>query len=140
MRQNECVANEYKKCSNKVKDLGKKLKKQYYDRRMERAERNNRETWKVVNEIINKRQSNSPPVILNVDDKVLSDPIEVANAMNEYFVTAAASTYNTRNLCKITTEPTTEFVKTFEPASQTRRSEPKEESAASQELATHAGR
>jgi len=76
------------------------------------------ETWRIVNEIINKRQSNSPPVILNVDDKVLSDPIEVANAMNEYFVTAAVIPYNTRNLCKIITEPTTEIVKTFEPASQ----------------------
>ena len=47
-------------------------------------------TWKGINQIINiNNKRNKSPSSLIVNNKLISDPIEVANSFNEYFLTVA---------------------------------------------------
>ena len=63
---------------------------------------NIKNTWKGINKIINisnKNRNTPPPLIVN--NKLISEPVEVANKFNEYFSTIAenlqANIYHTGN-------------------------------------------
>jgi len=101
MKANMSVLDEYKKCSNKVRDLGRRLKKQYYDSRIDLARNNSRATWKILNEMLKREGSGAHPIILKNINETLSNPNDVANAFNDYFVTAAVKPYDLKNLDKI---------------------------------------
>ena len=52
----------------------------YYDSKLEDAKNNIRETWKILNEVINKRKNNlSLPSSFNSDGKTITDPMDIAD-------------------------------------------------------------
>jgi hypothetical protein len=50
------------------------------------AKTNLKETWKLINEVINKSKSKTPlSPTFNYGNKILTDPLEIANGFCEYF-------------------------------------------------------
>ena len=59
----------------------------YYSNKLNELKGNLRLTWKLINEIINKNKSRSElPSNFLKEDNMISDPLEIANYFNEYFV------------------------------------------------------
>lgn len=62
-------------------------KRNYYDNRFSLAKNSLKETWKLINEVINKpkRTQTSFPPNFNNGSKILTDPLEIANGFCDYF-------------------------------------------------------
>ena len=74
----------YRNKFNKIKRIAKKM---YYSNKLNELNGNLRLTWKLINEIINKNKSRSElPSNFLKEDNMISDPLEIANYFNEYFV------------------------------------------------------
>ena len=74
----------YRNKFNKIKRIAKKV---YYSNKLNELKGNLRLTWKLINEIINKNKSRSElPSDFLKEDNMISDPLEIANYLNEYFV------------------------------------------------------
>ena len=76
----------YKAYKNKLNHLICIAKRTYYDSKLEDAKNDLRTTWKLVNEVINKRKNNpSPPSSFKSDDKTITDPMDIADRFCKYF-------------------------------------------------------
>ena len=77
----KCEANK-----NKLNHLIRIAKRTYYDSKLEDANNDLRRTWKLVNEVINKRQNNPcPPTSFKSDGKTITDPMDIADRFCKYF-------------------------------------------------------
>ena len=57
-----------------------------YDTKFESAKNDLRTTWKLLNEVINKRKSKSPlPSSFASEGKTITDPVEIADKLCKYF-------------------------------------------------------
>ena len=78
--------SQYKAYKNKLNHLIGIAKQSYYDNKFEQAKDNLKETWRLINEVINKdKKIYSPPSFLKSGDKIISDPLEIANGFCKYF-------------------------------------------------------
>ena len=51
------------------------------------AHKNTKETWNLINEVINKRKTKTMlPKTFNQEGIEISDPVEIAEHFNDYFV------------------------------------------------------
>ena len=78
---------EYRRSRNQLNNKIKLAKKNYYNNLLNEASGNSKQTWKVINQILN-RNSSGPNVIksLNVDDNEVTSPEGIVNTLNDYFV------------------------------------------------------
>ena len=84
---------QYKSCRNKLNHLIRIVKSYYYDQRFASAKNNLKETWKFINEVINKRKCRpSFPSSFRSDGGVLTDPVEIANGFCNYFTNVTTTT------------------------------------------------
>ena len=84
---NDTNENNYKTCRNKFNNMKRLAKKSYYKSKFEESQGNIRQTWKLINEITNKNKPSSDlPDNFMKDGNIITDPIEIANNFNEYFV------------------------------------------------------
>ena len=78
------IKKTYRNKFNKIKRLAKKS---YYNGKFQESQGNIRQTWKLINEITNKNKSSSElPDNFMKDGNIITDPNEIANNLNEYFV------------------------------------------------------
>ena len=85
----------YKKYKNKLNHQIKISKRNYHDKRFENAKGNLKETWKILNEVINKRETRSKmPSLFVYKDKQITDPLDTANRFCEYFTNVGLSLAN----------------------------------------------
>ncbi|CAH3181037.1 unnamed protein product, partial [Porites lobata] len=71
---------------NKLNHLIRIAKRKYYDTKFESAKNDLRTTWKLINEVINKRKSKSPlPSSLASEGKTITSPVENADKFCKYF-------------------------------------------------------
>ena len=76
----------YKAYKNKLNHLIRIAKRTYYDSKLEDAKNDIRTTWKLLNEVINKRKNNpSLPSSFKSDGKTITDPMDIANRFCKYF-------------------------------------------------------
>ena len=76
----------YKTYKNKLNHLIRIAKCQHYDTKLESAKNDLRTTWKLLNEVINKRKSKSPlPSSFQSEGKTITDPVEIADRFCKYF-------------------------------------------------------
>ena len=83
-----CLINEnvYKKVRNKLNHLLRIAKRKYYEGKLENAKSNTKNTWKILNEVLNKkRRPRKLPSNFAVDNQNISDPLEIANCFCDYF-------------------------------------------------------
>ena len=77
---------QYKSYRNKLTHLIRIAKRHYYDQRFASAKNDLKETWKLINEVINKRKCRPPfPSSFRSDGSILTDPVEIANGFCNYF-------------------------------------------------------
>ena len=76
----------YKVYRNKFNKI-KRIAKMHYSNKLNEVKGNLRLTWKLISQIINKNKSRSElPNNFLKKDNLISDPFEIANYFNEYFV------------------------------------------------------
>ena len=80
---NERIYQTYK---NKLNHLIRLAKRKYYDTKFESAKNDLRTTWKLLNEVINKRRGRAPfPSSVKSEGKTITDPKEIADKFCKYF-------------------------------------------------------
>ena len=61
-------------------------KRKYYEGKLENAKSNTKNTWKILNEVLNKkRRPRKLPSNFTVDNQNISDPVGIANYFCDYF-------------------------------------------------------
>ena len=70
---------------NKVNSLNISLKKNYYKDRISQHSGNMKETWKITNDLLNKRSKSTNINSLNVGNIEIVDKRVISNTMNSYF-------------------------------------------------------
>ncbi|CAH3121953.1 unnamed protein product, partial [Porites lobata] len=92
----------YKRYRNKLNHLIKIAKRKYYDTKFEKAKNNLKETWKLINDVINKpsRKAALPNSFFS-DGKLLNDPQEIANCFCKFFTNIVWSSTYVTNLNRI---------------------------------------
>ena len=76
----------YKTYKNKLNHLIRITKRKYYDTKFESAKNDLRTTWKLLNEVINKRKSKSPlPSSFASEGKTITDLVEIADKFCKFF-------------------------------------------------------
>jgi hypothetical protein len=82
----------YKRYKNKLNHLIRNAKKTYYDNKFDRAKSNLKETWKLINEVINtKSKKSSLPSSFKSNGTVITVPLEIANGFCKYFTNIGSS-------------------------------------------------
>ena len=77
---------------NKLNHLLRIAKRDYYDKKLTEYKSNVKNTWRILNEIINRRQCNlTRPSAFRVADREISDPVEIANGFCDYFTNLGPS-------------------------------------------------
>ena len=61
------------------------MKREYFSNKLESCEGNINETWKTVNQLINKRSKTTNILSIKEDEKVISHPLDIAETMNHFF-------------------------------------------------------
>ena len=81
----------YKKYRNLLSTLMKKSKQAYYDKYFERNWNNIKNTWKGIKSLISlKTVASSIPTVLSLDNgDTITNPYDIANTFNNYFVSIA---------------------------------------------------
>ena len=76
----------YKAYKNKLNHLIRIAKRTYYNERFENARNDIKQTWKLINEVINNKKKNTSfPLSFKSDGKTITDPLEIANRFCKYF-------------------------------------------------------
>ena len=77
---------QYKAYKNKLNNLIRIAKRMYYDDKFERSKNDLKATWKLINEVINKKNCKRPLLTsFNLNSRTISDPAEIANGFCDYF-------------------------------------------------------
>ena len=76
----ECL---FKNFRNKLNHLLRIAKREYYDNKLAEYKSNMKFTWRLLNEVINRRSSkgNTSPSTFRMADHEISDPIKIANGV-----------------------------------------------------------
>lgn len=77
----------YKKYKNKLTWTLRFAKRLYYDKKFEENKTNIKQTWKYLNDIINRKKSKSKiNTVFKQGNNEISDPLEIANGFCHYFI------------------------------------------------------
>ena len=80
-----------KQLKNKVNSLNKILKREYFSNKLQKNIGKLRDTWKIVNYILNKASKTTKIDTIKVEDKIVTDKNEIPNIMNKYFCNVGES-------------------------------------------------
>jgi endonuclease/exonuclease/phosphatase family metal-dependent hydrolase len=84
----------FKSYRNLYNKLIKAAKKLFYEEEFQKEQANIKNTWKLINQIVNKKSKNSDPISsINLNGDIISDPKRIAEIFNEFFT----STYVSQN-------------------------------------------
>ena len=83
--KSEFLMSAYLQLRNKVTKMNKEAKRAYFMNKIHTSEGNLRETWKTINKLVNKRSKTTNISSLNVDGNSVTDPVGIANTMNQFF-------------------------------------------------------
>ena len=81
------LMDSYRQIRNKVNTLNFQLKKQHYTNRIAACKGNIKESWKTMNELLNKRSKSSSIDCLKESGTETRNKKDVSNAMNNFFCT-----------------------------------------------------
>ena len=75
----------YRQTRNKVNNLNKKLKKYYFSNKIASVTGNLKESWKTINQLLNRKSETTNIDSMKVDGRDIKNPLEIAQATNDYF-------------------------------------------------------
>ena len=76
----------YKRYRNVLIDAIRKAKRNYYQKGLAKCKGDGKETWKLLKEITGKQKESNPPTAMRVNDILVTEETEVANVLNDFFV------------------------------------------------------
>lgn len=88
--------NKYKKYKNKLTNIMRHCKKEYYNQLLEQNKSNTQGTWNVLNSIIKKgvKKSDFPNYFTTNENVDISTPKEIVNEFNDYFINVGSNLAN----------------------------------------------
>ena len=87
-RKSPILMDSYRQIRNKINALNVQLKKDYYTHKISACEGNMKESWKTINELLNKRSKSSNIDCLKGSDSETVHKKEISNKMNRLFCSA----------------------------------------------------
>ena len=81
----------YKQMRNKVNNLNKKQKRDYFSNKIASYSGSLKDSWKTINLLLNKRSKTTIIGSLKIDDHDIKEPANIAQAMNEHFLVSVKS-------------------------------------------------
>ena len=75
----------YKQLRNKVNNTCKRLKREYYTEKIKASEGNLKQTWEIINKLVNQRSKTTIISSLSDGNKLILNPQDIANKMNSFF-------------------------------------------------------
>lgn len=91
----------YKERRNRVNNLIKEAKIQYYKSKFSSCEGNGKQTWKIINEITNRKKDHVKIEHITVNDTCISDVNDISNHFNTYFTNIGINLANQIPCCNI---------------------------------------
>ena len=82
---------QYKKARNTANSALKAAKRKYFSENLETSAKNQRKTWKLLNELLSKQPSKSAVAEIKLVDKVLGAAPDIAEALNTHFTNVGAN-------------------------------------------------
>ena len=76
----------YKTLNNKVNKALRTAKKNYFSNQIENEKRNIKNTWKILNNALNKNQYKPCNTEFNLDGRIINNPSEVSDHFNDFFI------------------------------------------------------
>ena len=93
----------YKNYKNKSSSTLRAANRNYFEKKFEECKSNMKSTWRLLNEVINKRKSRNSVQSFFIDNKDFTDPMEIANHFCEFFTNIGP------NLAKMIPSSTSSF-------------------------------
>ena len=90
----------FKKYRNKLNAIIKLSRKEYYFHKLQAASGQTSTTWKVLNDILGKSKGKDFPMELRDDNGATTDPKEMVDILNRYFVNIGINLSNSTNARK----------------------------------------
>ena len=84
-RKSQFLMDSYRQVRNKVNVLNIQLKKQYYINKISACQGNMKESWKAINELLNKRSKSCNIDCLKESGAEIVHKKDISNAMNSFF-------------------------------------------------------
>eukprot|EP00794_Sanderia_malayensis_P016541 gene16541-18216_t len=84
-RKSQFLMDSYRQVRNKVNVLNIQLKQQYYTNMISACQSNMKESWKTINELLNKRSKSSNIDSLKESGSEIVHKKDISNAMNSFF-------------------------------------------------------
>ena len=81
----EIIMVAYRHLRNKVNSLNTRLKRAYFSKKISASESSLKETWKIINQLINRRSKTTNISSLTVEDKRTTKNNEMTDTMNDFF-------------------------------------------------------
>jgi len=92
--------SEYKQIRNDLTELKRNKKKEYYENYFEKYAKNSASIWKGIRSLVNLKATNRSDIsILDSNGVSITDPVEIVNSFNKYFVNVG-SNVEKKNTCK----------------------------------------
>ena len=85
-RESSILMDSYRQTRNRVNLLNKQPKKQHYSNKISFNKGNLKDSWKTINELLNKRSKSCNIDCVKDSDSVATRIEDIANVMNRYFV------------------------------------------------------
>ncbi|CAB3995392.1 Hypothetical predicted protein, partial [Paramuricea clavata] len=79
-----------KRCKNKLNNLIKETKQEYFRDKLSNA-KNSKESWRTINELLNKKPETSEVKELDINGQLITDDDKIADAFNQYFSTIGST-------------------------------------------------
>lgn len=94
---NQDTAREFQKQKNIVENKRKKLKQEYFRKKWNETGNNQKKQWKFINSLIKGKNKKSLITNIDMEGKILDDPKNIAEKMNQYFIDIGKSIINNVN-------------------------------------------
>ena len=75
----------YKKLRNEVNHLIRKAENNYFHNKFKDCSGDSNQTWRSINDILGRERRNFKPIKLEVENNLITDPLEVAEKFNTFF-------------------------------------------------------
>ena len=108
--ENDHVREVYNRVRNRVSRQLEKSKKQHYESYFDEMNTNIKKTWEGIRKIVNVKKSTKFSIShLNMNGKIVDEPVDIANNFNNFFVNVGPETEKT--VPRIPNQSPTQFLK-----------------------------
>ena len=85
-RRTHLNKTKYKTLNNKVNKLVRSAKKNYFSNQLEKEKTNIKNTWKILNNALNKNHRKPRNKIFNINGQIIDNPTQVSDHFNNFFI------------------------------------------------------